>query len=530
MYDISYILDHIYLDRSIEKYGVPMDDRSKVIAFCKCGKISDLQIRNVKSNVKKNGSYRCLGCYHRDPLTRSIRSSNMEKWCSTPDNKKKASEISKDLWNRSDYREKISKSSKDVWSSEERRDKLSILMKRLCQEPDRKLGRSIISKDIHSRPEFKKKKSEISTEMWNRPGHREKASAILKKVCGTPEHREKLSKIHKEVNNRIEIREMKATAHEKFLKSGKDSSPERVTQNLLTSMGVEWIRQYRIGHYLFDLFVPSHHLLIECQGEYWHSLNKAKKMDAAKNTFINKYFPEYQLAYLYERDFFNANIVKHKLMNMLHLCESLNNPVSIPFLFSDLRLDIVDPNLLVNNSYYSIAEEFLQTFHSAGYGKKAKIVYGLYVGQKLIGICKFINAQSKINISGFRYCTTLELDRIKVLSEYHDVYEYFINLCVKHIWEFDVKIQNIITFINMKFNSHDSWFINCGWNKLNDVGSNKYYVCPNGFVISEKSLHKLAISLKMTESDYVNLHNYASKIQNDQVSYCVSRPDYINII
>lgn len=34
---------------------------------------------------------------------------------------------------------------------------------------------------------------------------------------------------------------------------------------------------------MFDFYVPSLNLLIECDGDYWHSRPNAKKRDAIKN-------------------------------------------------------------------------------------------------------------------------------------------------------------------------------------------------------------------------------------------------------
>jgi hypothetical protein len=72
-----------------------------------------------------------------------------------------------------------------------------------------------------------------------------------------------------------------------------------------------------VGYFEFDLFIPSHNILVECNGEYWHSLRKSK--DVAKFTYIDEYFPQYKILYLWERDFLNPGLIHKKLVESLSL-------------------------------------------------------------------------------------------------------------------------------------------------------------------------------------------------------------------
>lgn len=39
----------------------------------------------------------------------------------------------------------------------------------------------------------------------------------------------------------------------------------------LTSQGVKFIQQYRVGFYVFDFFLPDTNSLLEANGSYWHA-------------------------------------------------------------------------------------------------------------------------------------------------------------------------------------------------------------------------------------------------------------------
>lgn len=51
---------------------------------------------------------------------------------------------------------------------------------------------------------------------------------------------------------------------------------------------VEFIEQYNIDdRYVVDFFLPRHNIIIECDGEYWHTLPEVVSRDKRKNAYIN---------------------------------------------------------------------------------------------------------------------------------------------------------------------------------------------------------------------------------------------------
>lgn len=64
------------------------------------------------------------------------------------------------------------------------------------------------------------------------------------------------------------------------------SSIERIVASALSSMGVEFIAQHPVGPYMADFFVPSAHVVIECDGAYWHSRPGRREKDAARDAHM----------------------------------------------------------------------------------------------------------------------------------------------------------------------------------------------------------------------------------------------------
>jgi len=61
---------------------------------------------------------------------------------------------------------------------------------------------------------------------------------------------------------------------------------EYTVEMLLTAIGISFEREHRIGTFLADFFIPSKNLIIECDGEYWHSRPGAKERDARRDTWM----------------------------------------------------------------------------------------------------------------------------------------------------------------------------------------------------------------------------------------------------
>lgn len=129
--------------------------------------------------------------------------------------------------------------------------------------------------------------------------------------------------------------EWKNLSRERLLKSlqeGKmgnnlNSKPQILVDNLLNKMKIEFIKEYPITYYAIDDYLTGSNLMIEVQGDYWHSnpykfKNKLAERqfkiitkDKAKHSYIkNKYGIE--VLYLWEDDILNNIEVCEKLISL----------------------------------------------------------------------------------------------------------------------------------------------------------------------------------------------------------------------
>jgi very-short-patch-repair endonuclease len=78
------------------------------------------------------------------------------------------------------------------------------------------------------------------------------------------------------------------------------SSIELAVKDELEKRNEVYLHQYRIDKFLVDFYLPHRNLVIECDGDYWHSLEKNAKNDLKKNAYMAK--ADIALVRLKERD------------------------------------------------------------------------------------------------------------------------------------------------------------------------------------------------------------------------------------
>ena len=86
-----------------------------------------------------------------------------------------------------------------------------------------------------------------------------------------------------------EYREMMLKAHHKRWLSKEPTSIEKKLYEELKSRGILFEKQRLInGHFIVDAYIPSLNLVIEADGDYFHSREDVKKHDKAKNAYLTK--------------------------------------------------------------------------------------------------------------------------------------------------------------------------------------------------------------------------------------------------
>jgi len=176
--------------------------------------------------------------------------------------------------------------------------------------------------------------------------HREKISEFLRKRIYTEETKRKMSEAHLGMkkpwakgfpkgsipwnkglktgivpNNAFkkgvytETMRKGSLAGAKTLSERKTTSIEKKVYDELKARGILFEKQKIInGKFLIDAYIPSLNLIIEADGDYWHSLDRVKKKDKAENAYLIKC--GYKLLRLSEIEINNSSF-KEKLRKEL---------------------------------------------------------------------------------------------------------------------------------------------------------------------------------------------------------------------
>lgn len=134
-------------------------------------------------------------------------------------------------------------------------------------------------------PEMKLKLSRIKKELF--------ANGYIHPFKGkhhSIESRKKMSLIKKRnLRGKDYYREMGLKGLSIQQNSKKPTSIEKTLYDYLLIKGFLFERQKLInGRFLVDAYVPSLNLVIEADGNYWHSLDRVVKKDKAENAYLTK--------------------------------------------------------------------------------------------------------------------------------------------------------------------------------------------------------------------------------------------------
>lgn len=612
--DIIKLISSIVLSETIEKFGSPVNNKSKVIVICSsCKTCRDVQISALKQAYRVNGTYLCPSCGTKKSWTKE-RKEKEKITRNSIYNKKLLSERSKKLWENTDYREKViekinnnygdgtlkkklsqlakenytekrrkhqSDVSKKLWKDSNYRNKqnsfrthdykvqASLKMKEVWKNPDYKENASSKAKKLWENDEFRKNISNKMKEVWKNPEFKVQASLRMKEVWKNPNFRsfyeklwddevykmnlskqtslgmeknkesvskaaktrwenpvyreniisklkitwsdkdrlKKASKKSKEILSRPDIIDKMAVSRKN--QSGKMSSIEKITLNILKSLGVSFVSQKQVGFYHFDFYLEDFNVYIECQGEYWHSLPGRESRDQSKKTYLMKVNPLSKILYLYERDFLNPLLIRRKIEDFLQLTDLKQ----VSFEFSNTNLTTIDKNM---------SKEFFDSFHYAGYGRSAKRIYGVLLNNTLISACKISSPIRKESVTsmGYKFDEIVEIDRFCIHPNYQkkNFASWFISRVIKEEFK-DSYIKGIISYADSTYDHTGIIYKAANFKLISTIKPDYYYINEEGFLMNKKTLYNRAVRMSMKEKEYAKKFGYEKKIGKEKYKY-----------
>jgi len=286
--------------------------------------------------------------------------------------------------------------------------------------------------------------------------------------------------------------------------TAKVSSIQTILYSILDDLNIYYYRerddgdddpQCHIGPYSFDCVIPREGmatLLIECQGEYWHSLPGVISKDANKAAYIaNNFSDQYELKYLHEHEFSNY----HYIVNILKSWLKIDTINQIEFEFR--HVTIATPP---KNDYKLL----LGKYHYLPNAGRGGIVFGAYLNNTLIAVCIF-SPPIRHNTDDPK--TTRELSRLCIHPSYQkkNFASWFISKCIKSLPK---QYKRIVSYADTTFGHDGTIYKAANFKHISTIKPDYWYRSPSGWIMHKRTLYGKAKSMSTTESDYAAKHGY----------------------
>ena len=383
-----------------------------------------------------------------------------------------------------ELRKQLSESSKQLWKDEKYRSN---------QE---KIQHTIWGCDIK-----RGKMSDALVAIWSDQKLRDRMSKIQKEIWSDPERREKISQIQKEIwkDPDCQLRMAASRASHPIV-----SSIQTQLYEILDDLGIPYFREYEdepndpktiIGPYNFDCVIPRSgkpDLLVECQGDYWHSLDRAIVKDNQKKSYINNNFPEYELKYLWEHEF----KCKDKVYELIKYWMDMVEVELVEFSFDDIQIIKID---------VKTANKLLDKYHYLSGCGRGGILFGAFVGGELVAVCAF----STLLRGNMPYDKdkTRELSRFCIHPRYQkkNFGSWMVTRCIKLLPK---KISVIVSYCDTTFNHDGALYKACNFRLDGEVRPDYWYVNEDKWVMHKKTLYNHACKMSMKEREFADRNGY----------------------
>ena len=534
-------------DKTFNSFGynkLTIKTREKVVVKCKiCNGCFERNYGSIKKTLLKNGgSYFCHDCSTKtDNFKRSCSARASELWqqesyikanlevVKSENYRKAKQQESLDRWQDSNFRafmlsdemkairsENSRRNAIRLWKSKEYREKLvNILSNRMKEQWKNEDYRHLRAKS----------QSDISKKLWAEGvfdksfglGFKEKMRIINIEILSRQDVKDKLSLSSKRNWNSLEYRNAVILGNRKkwddtiykekmaIIRSNqpRESNIQRLLYEYLDDLGVDYVKEgpdTKIGYYVFDCLVntSSKKLLIECQGDYWHNIAGASSRDKAKFTYINNYFPDYEIMYVWEHEFYTKDRVLDRLK-----------------LKVGRQIDVVDFNIkdvIVLEVGSLEVKSFLDAYHYVGKGRGGK-TYAAYYEGELIG-CVVYSPPLRQNINIFE--DFVELSRFCIHPSYHK--KNFASWLISKTFKLIGK--NVVSYADTTIGHNGTIYKAANFKLHHEVQPDYWYVDSDGYIMHKRTLYGRARKMSLSENAFAVKYGYSKKYGGVKLCFC----------
>lgn len=439
----------------------------------------------VGKKLRKDPVYRAMmdevvRIYRGDPDKQAAASATSKALWQDPSYRANAVAASKSQWQDPSFVAKAVATSKALWSDQSYRTTITVALKEAWKDQTYRATMIALAKSRWEVPAYKARMTAVSKKLWTNERIRSRIIAAQQAKWKDPAYREKMATIR---SNHPRI-----------------SSIQVLLYKYLDDLCIEYkpeSRETAIGHYVFDCLIPGannrKNLLIECQGDYWHSLARTQNNDKSKFTYIDRYFPDHEIMYIWEHEFYAKDRVIDRIKQKLGI-----DLQSIDFNFTDVQYKEPPSRDL---------KSFLNAYHYLGKDRGGK-TYGAYLGNLLIGVVVYSPPlrQNTATQFGLVDGEVRELSRLCIHPSYHrkNFASWLISKSIKILS--DAKL--IIAYADSTVGHTGTIYKASNFKLDHEVPPDYWYVDRSGFVMHKRTLYGRASAMKMSETEFANHYGY----------------------
>lgn len=490
--------------KTFELYKIDQTSKSisnkKVVYKCpKCGSESHILFKSIKNRKY----HECLKCISKNcEYKLKISQSSIKFYNNNPDVKTQLSINSKNNWD--NIKLKMANGLNEKW-----KDKNFIEQKKIeCIERNKIIwsenrDEHIIKIKESFTDDRLKEMSTISKSLWQDKDYKVKTINAMNE----PSNIELISKTSKERWLNEDFRNKMAIVR---INQPRTSFQQTVLYSILDDLNIKYYNDTnencKLGFYCFDCRIDKQELtkitkplLIEVQGDYWHELPKNKIKDVQKSTYVQKYFPDFDVKYLWEHEFNN----KDRVINLIKYWLGIDTIKIVDFNFKDIKQKIIDNKT---------TELFISKYHYASRIWKNGINLGYHINDELIAVIVYNNPvrQETAIKQGYEYKEILELSRLAINPKYQvkNLASNVISKSIKFIINNHKNVKCLVSFTDTTYNHIGTVYRASNWEFDGEVNPDYWYIDERGYVCHKKTLWDKSKKMNMSESEYQVKYEY----------------------
>jgi very-short-patch-repair endonuclease len=295
-----------------------------------------------------------------------------------------------------------------------------------------------------------------------------------------------------------------------------DPLTERLVKSTLERIGTKYERQYEVGPYSFDFYIPKANLLVECQGDFWHDFKHngyvGTSRDRGKATYVQRH-TNYKLISIWEHE---INLGRVFAILSRHLS------ITVDPITDDLN------SLTISSISADAACAFFSQYHYIGFTKNA-CHYGAFTQSGiLVAACSFG--------SPIRQCTCAKVSRLSGTTLTNKSLRELKRFCISPSFKTSNAGSNLInrfvkafkkekretiaitSFSDPTVGHSGTIYAAAGWVKLGNTDKSYHYLDPVTIkAIHKKTVYAQASNMGLTEQELVKFAGLTKVMESEKV-------------